>query len=116
MEIVGTNMEEEQKKNKKLMTMITIFIVLLLIISVVLGLAIYYLKSKQFKFFVDGKSISKYSSDLFVFKDNITEAASSVWQCSNCGYRINSGGTNPPRNSYGCGGDFNRRHSFQRIK
>lgn len=56
------------------------------------------------------------ATTLFVFKDNITEAASSVWQCSNCGYRINSGGTNPPRNSYGCGGDFNRRHSFQRIK
>lgn len=70
MEIVGTNLDEEQRKSKKTMKIITIIIVLLLLISLGLGGAIYYLKIKQFKFTINGKIVNKYSSDLFVFQDN----------------------------------------------
>lgn len=70
MEIIGTNMEEKQRKSKKIMKIIIILIVLLLIISIALFATIYYLKSKQFKFTVNEKSISSnsYSSDLFIFE------------------------------------------------
>lgn len=69
MEIVGTNEYEDKRKSKKLMIMITAAIVVLLIISIILFLVIYYLKSKQFKFVVDGKNVSSYSNDLFIFED-----------------------------------------------
>ncbi len=74
MEIIGTNQEEKQKKSKKLMIVITILIIILLIISIGLFTAIYYLKAQQFKFVIDGKSISSKSmaNDLFVYEnDNI---------------------------------------------
>lgn len=74
MNIIGTNMEEKRKKSKKIMIIITVLIVLLLFISIGLFAAIYYLQSQQFKFIVDGKTISSNSmaSDLFVFeKDTV---------------------------------------------
>ena len=48
--------------------------------------------------------------------ENIAQAASSVWQCVNCGRQINSGGTNPPAPAAGCNGDFNKNHVWQRVK
>lgn len=72
MEIIGTNVDEEERKNKKTMMIIAIIIVILLFISIGLGVYIYYLKSIEFKFSVNGKIIKKYSSDLFIFEeDNI---------------------------------------------
>lgn len=70
MEIIGTNMTEKQRKSKKIMKVIIILIVLLLIISIALFGGIYYLKAKEFKFIVNGKSISStgMESDLFVFE------------------------------------------------
>lgn len=72
MEIIGTNMAEKERKNKKIMKIIIIIIVLLLLVSIALFATIYYLKSKQFKFNVDGKTISSSSiaSDLFVFEND----------------------------------------------
>lgn len=74
MEIIGTNQQEKQKKSKKLMIIITVLIIILLIISIGLFTAIYYLKAQQFKFIIDGKTISSksISNDLFVYQnDNI---------------------------------------------
>ena len=74
MEIIGTNQDEKQKKNKKLMIIITVVIVILLLISIGLFGAIYYLKAQEFKFIIDGKTISSksMSNDLFVYEnDNI---------------------------------------------
>ena len=49
-------------------------------------------------------------------RDNVVEAANSVWQCVNCGRQETWGGNGHPTSSYGCGGDFNKRHVWQRIK
>lgn len=72
MEIIGTNVTEKERKSKKMMKIIIIIIVLLLIISVALFGAIYYLKSKEFKFYLDGKVISttNIASDLFVYEND----------------------------------------------
>ena len=56
------------------------------------------------------------ATTVFTFRDNIAEAASSVWQCMNCGRQETWGGNGHPTSSYGCGGDINKRHVWQRIK
>lgn len=74
MEIIGTNYEEKQKKSKKIMIIISIIIVILFLISIGLFGTIYYLKSQQFKFIVNGRMISNntMSDDLFIFEnDNV---------------------------------------------
>ena len=48
--------------------------------------------------------------------ENIAQAASSVWQCANCGRQISQGGTNPPAPAAGCNGGFNKNHVWQRVK
>lgn len=70
MEIIGTNTSEKEMKSKKTMKIITAFIIVLLIISIGLFIAIGYLKSKQFKFIVNDKRNTSYSSDLFIFENN----------------------------------------------
>ena len=93
MEIIGTNLDEEQKKDKKLMKIITVIIVILLLVSVALGGLIYYLKIKQFKFIVNGKTITNYSSDLFEFQNekmyvSLKDIASIVgYEYKNGGYK-----------------------------
>ena len=46
---------------------------------------------------------------------NHAEAASTTWQCRKCGERIYSGGTEPPRETYWCGGVFENKHVWERI-
>lgn len=44
------------------------------------------------------------------------EAYSVTWQCRNCGQQIYSSSKGqPPRASYGCGGEFNRQHVWERL-
>ena len=100
MEIVGTDMEQKERKSKKLMILISVLIVVLLIISIILFLAINYLKSKQFKLKVDDKTISSYSEDLFIFKDgqayvSLRDVASLIgYKFYNGGYKQYSEDTN----------------------
>lgn len=72
MEIIGTNITEKERKSKKVMKIIIVLIVLLLIISIGLFATIYYLKSQEFKFYINGKAISSNSiaNDLFVFEND----------------------------------------------
>jgi len=72
MEIIGTNVTEKERKSKRLMKIIIIMIVLLLIISVSLFGAIYYLKAKQFKFYVDAQIMPNKSitNDLFIYNND----------------------------------------------
>ncbi|MCI8344497.1 MAG: hypothetical protein HFJ42_00670 [Clostridia bacterium] len=72
MEIIGTNYEEKQKKSKKIMIIISVIIVILFLISIGLFGTIYYLKSQQFKFIVNGTVISNnaMSDDLFIFEND----------------------------------------------
>ncbi len=67
MEIIGTNKQQKNNKTKRTMIIIVITIIALLITSFVLLGAIYYLKGKQFKFYVNGK-ITQSTNDLFVFE------------------------------------------------
>lgn len=93
MNIIGTNVNEKQKKVKKIMIIITVLIVLLLFISIALFATIYYLQSKQFKFIVDGKVVSKnsMSNDLFVFEgDNIYVSLREIADL--IGYKYYNGG------------------------
>lgn len=93
MDIIGTNVTEKDIKKKKIMKIIIIIIIILLVISIALFAGIYYLKSKQFKFIVDGKQISQNSikSDLFVFENN--EAYVSLKDISTIvGYKYYDGG------------------------
>ena len=70
MELIGTNQQNQDVKTKKIMIGISITIVLLLLVSIVLFVTIYYLKDKQFKFYVDEKNVALTSEDLFVFENN----------------------------------------------
>ena len=93
MEIIGTNQQEKDAKTKKIMIGITVVIVLLLIISIVLFGMIYYLEGQKFKFFVDDKSISTYSTDLFVYEgENVYVSIKDIapivgYSYSNGGYK-----------------------------
>lgn len=92
MEIIGTNMAQKENKNKKVMIIISIFIVLLLLISIGLFISIYYLKSQQFKFYVDGTESSKsMTSDLFVY-DGDTVYVSLKDVSTLIGYKYYKGG------------------------
>lgn len=93
MEIIGTNVTEKERKNKKLMKIIIIIIALLLIISIALFATIYYLQSKQFKFYINDKSVSSnsMSNDLFVF-ENDTVYVSLKDISSLVGYNYYNGG------------------------
>ena len=48
---------------------------------------------------------------------NHAEVANTVtWQCRNCGKQIHGGnGSTPPSSGYGCGGDWNKMHVWERI-
>ena len=70
MEIIGAYEQENNKKTKKIMKFIIITILLLLIISIGLFITIQYLLSMQFRFELDQKAVSQYSSDLFVFEED----------------------------------------------
>lgn len=93
MEIVGTNMTEKEIKSKKLMKIIIVIIVLLLIASIGLFAAIYYLKTQEFKFYVDGKTVStnNITSDLFVY-DNDKVYVSIKDIAEMIGYKYYNGG------------------------
>ena len=93
MEIVGTNMTEKELKSKKLMKIIIVIIVLLLIASIGLFAAIYYLKTQEFKFYVDGKTVStnNITSDLFVY-DNDKVYVSIKDIAEMIGYKYYNGG------------------------
>ena len=93
MEIIGTNQEEKQKKSKKLMIIITVLIIILLFVSIGLFTAIYYLKAQQFKFVIDGNTISNKSmaNDLFVYEnDNIYVSLKDISEL--IGYKYYNGG------------------------
>lgn len=93
MEIIGTNMEEKQRKSKKAMIIISALIVFLLIVSIALFICIYYLKEAQFKFNVDGTSISTkaISSDLFLYEgDNVYISLQDISEL--IGYKFYYGG------------------------
>lgn len=74
MEIIGTDKQEKQRKSKKAMIIIIVILILLLIISIGLFVAISYLKSQEFKFYLNGKVMpnSVATSDIFVYEqDNV---------------------------------------------
>ena len=56
------------------------------------------------------------ATTMFVFKDNIAEAATHVWQCAKCGKQVSVGGNGHPTSSLGCGGDYNKRHVWRMIR
>ena len=68
MEIVEPDFNDKDVKSKKIMILISVLIVILMIISGILYFLITTLKAKQFKFIVDGKTMTTYSKDLFVFE------------------------------------------------
>lgn len=91
MEIIGTNLSQEEQKSKKTMKMIAIILVILLIISIILGFTIFYLKEQQFKFTVDGKRISQIQNDLFIYEgDNIYVSIKDIADI--IGYKYRNGG------------------------
>ena len=100
MKIIGTNEEEKEKqKNKKLLIGVGVSIAILFIISIVLLVVIVMLQQQAFKLNIDGKTISKFSEDTFIFENdkmyvNIKEFATLVgYQVYNGGYKEYSEGT-----------------------
>lgn len=61
---------QKQKKTKMIMTIIIILIVLLIIVSAGLVYMIYNAQQNMLKLTVDGKSVSSFSSDMFLFENN----------------------------------------------
>ncbi len=90
MEIIGTNISDKNQKSKKIMKIITILIIILLIISISLGIAIYFLKLQQFKFVVDGKSISKSDGIFIINEDKVYVSIKDI--SSVIGYKYYNGG------------------------
>lgn len=90
MEIIGTNISDKNQKSKKVMKIITILIIILLIISISLGIAIYFLKLQQFKFVVDGKSISKSDGIFIINEDKVYVSIKDI--SSVIGYKYYNGG------------------------
>ena len=90
MEIIGTNISDKNQKNKNMMKIIIILIILLLIISISLGIAIYFLKLQQFKFVVDGKSISKSDGIFIINEDKVYVSIKDI--SSVIGYKYYNGG------------------------
>ena len=72
------------------MKIITILIIILLIISISLGIAIYFLKLQQFKFVVDGKSISKSDGIFIINEDKVYVSIKDI--SSVIGYKYYNGG------------------------
>ena len=70
MEIIGTEIPDNQKNNKKLIIGILIVVSILFVISIALVITIAYMDSKQFKFTIDGVAVSNFPEDLFIFEDN----------------------------------------------
>ena len=47
---------------------------------------------------------------------SVAEARSATWQCRNCGeQRFQSDKAPAPRQTYGCGGQWNKSHVWERI-
>ena len=69
MNLVDNRKEKTDANTKRLMIMITIAIIILSITAVSLYFVIDYLKTSQFKFYVD-KQKTKATSDLFVFEED----------------------------------------------
>lgn len=90
MEIIGTNISDKNQKSKKVMKIITVLIIILLIISISLGIAIYFLKLQQFKFVVDGKSISKSDGIFIINEDKVYVSIKDI--SSVIGYKYYNGG------------------------
>lgn len=91
MDFYSSNNEQKKQKNKKLMIIISVILLLLLFICIGIGIAIFYLKSTQFKFYVDGVSISKTTDDLFVVEDeNVYVSLKDI--SSLIGYKYYNGG------------------------
>ncbi len=99
MQIIGTDIPETEKKSKKLIKIILIIVAILFIISIALICYITYLKSTEFKFTIDEKSVSA-TEDLFIFEgDNmyisIKDFATLLdYRAYNGGYRQFSEDTN----------------------
>lgn len=68
MEIIGKNISEREQRSKNMMKIIIIILVILLLISIILGITIYFLKSQQFKFVVNGKNVAEPGSDVFIYQ------------------------------------------------
>ncbi len=85
----NTNFNQEKIKSKKLMKIIIIALILVFLLSMgVLG-AIFYLKNKELKFYMDGSKTS-FQDDLFIFENgkiyvSIKDIAGKI------GYSINNG-------------------------
>ena len=85
----NTNFDQEKIKSKKLMKIIIIALILVFLLSMgVLG-AIFYLKNKELKFYMDGSKTS-FQDDLFIFENgkvyvSIKDIAGKI------GYSINNG-------------------------
>lgn len=100
MKIIGTNEEEKEKqKNKKLLIGVGVSIAILFIISIILLVVIIMLQQQAFKLNIDGKSVSQFSEDTFVFENdkmyvNIRKFTTLVgYQVYNGGYKEYSEGT-----------------------
>lgn len=70
MDIIGTNISEEELKNKKMMKIVMILIVVVLLTSLAIIGVIFYLQQSQFTFKVNGEEVSSYVEDLFVFEED----------------------------------------------
>lgn len=72
MNLIDNELDKGKEKNTKLIKIIVIVMAILIIIGIGLFSYLSYLQSKQFKFFVDKKTIQShnYSSDLFYFEDD----------------------------------------------
>ena len=65
--------------------------------------------------FAPSKSVTT-AGDEEIHLHNIAEARSVTWQCKNCGQQIYSSDKGPaPRQTYGCGGQWNRSHVWERL-
>lgn len=69
MNLIDHELDKQKEKNKKTIMIIVIAIFILILIGVTLLSYLSYLKSKQFKFIIDGKTQS-FSSDLFYFDED----------------------------------------------
>ena len=87
----GSNIdiEKEKRKNKMLIKIIIIALIIVFLLSLCTLGAIYYLKNKELKLYIDGKKTS-FSEDLFVIEDgqvyvSIKDISSKI------GYTVNNG-------------------------